>query len=237
MFKRRQLPKRLASAPRGILFHSGPCPSSVTLNSQLHRMLLPHPCSESPLLETRWHWAAYMNTVHAHPPALLSPQSNGNGGFPFVRAIRHIICPFLSWLRSRFYKCSGVVFEWTLPHASLEDFSLDVTKKQLRFVWTVHIEKLVFWRRDEDLVKNKKDHSKLPTRQQNQVKCSLISLLPTQFLKPLSGHRFCFPLRKKRGQQLLQRDGRENKASREPGLIFISLFHRILIHNRCWINI
>lgn len=78
---------------------------------------------------------------------------------------------------------------------ALKTFPLSVTKKQLQFVLTVHIEKLVLWKRDEDLVKNKKDHNKL---QQNQVKCSLISLLPTQFLKPLSGHRFCFPLRKKK---------------------------------------
>lgn len=81
---------------------------------------------------------------------------------------------------------------------ALKTFPLSVTKKQLRFVLIVHVEKLVLWIRDEDLVKNKKDHNKLSTKQQNQVKCSQIFLLPTQFLKPLSGHRFCFPLRKKK---------------------------------------
>lgn len=80
-------------------------------------------------------------------------------------------------------------------------------------------------------MKNKKDHNKSSTKQQNQVKCSLIFLLPTQFLKPLSGHRFCFPLRKKKKKKdncyYYKETEEKTKLLESQDSSSISLFHRM----------
>lgn len=114
---------KVASTPRGHTFPQRPLPSlSPSINSQLHRMLLPHPCSESPLLETGVaHWAAYMSLS---APSCIAPTIQREWWVSFVRSHKAHHMPISELARSRFYKCSGVVFEWTLPHHGLEDFSL-----------------------------------------------------------------------------------------------------------------